>query len=1062
MIEPGYVELHAASAFSFLRGASSPETLAQTAAQLGLPALALCDRDGVYGAPRLFGSARDTGVRPIVGCELTLADGSALPVLVASAHGYQNLCQLITETKLTPRPASVSDPRARERKRPCFATDAEIAPRAGGLIALTGDADGPVLTAWRTGGPAAAAAVMQRLLALFGYDHLYVEIQRHRVRGEDRAVTFLRDLAAAHGQPLVVTGGVTQATRADRPVADVFTCLRHHTTLDAAGSLLAPNGERRLRGAATMHALFADLPDAVAESTRLAARLEFTLRDLGYCFPDFPVPAGETMASYLRAQVYQEAAQRFGGLTAQVRTQLERELALIGKLGFEGYFLIVWDICRWARERGILIQGRGSAANSAVCYALRITAVDPIKQRLLFERFLSEGRVGHDGRPSWPDIDLDLPSGELRESVLQEVYRRYAPRGAGMTANVITYRGRSTARELGKVLGLPGDVMDRFSSLFHGGDFPHTLELGQQLAQAGLPASHPRSAVMGQLYQHLRGLPRHLGQHSGGMVICGGQLDRVVPLEPASMEDRVVVQWDKDDCEDLGIVKVDLLGLGMMAVMQDSFALLRDLGQPLELHTIPTDDAKTFAMMQAADTVGVFQVESRAQMSTLRRFKPAKFYDVAMQVAIVRPGPIVGKLVHPLIRRREGLEPIVNLDPEVDELARPILERSYGVVLFQEQMLALAMKLADFSGAEAEELRRAMGFSRNSDRLARVLDKLRTAMRAHGRSESLIDKLIDSANSFALYGFPESHALSFGLLAYASTYLKAHYPAPFLAALLNNQPMGFYSAATLVQDARRHGVRVRPVCVARSDWRCTVEADGAVRLGLGYVKGLGEKPARHMLAARTERPFASLDDWLARTTFTAGERRALAALGALNVLASHRRAALWQVEAAWSADETLFQHAVRQGTLALAEDAPPLAPMSLGERLHADFDGLGLTVGNHPMATVREQLPEAWRAGDLVLAKDGDLVEIAGSVICRQRPGTAKGFVFISLEDETGVANAIVTPDRFEHYRLVINQESALRIRGRLQNQHGIIHIKAETIVPLTVSVPAGASHDFH
>ena len=566
---------------------------------------------------------------------------------------------------------------------------------------------------------------------------------------------------------------------------------------------------------------------------------------------------------------------------------------------------------------------------------------------------------------------------------------------------------------------------------------------------------------MTQLYQQLHGHPRHLGQHSGGMVICGGQLDRVVPLEPASMEDRVVVQWDKDDCEDLGIVKVDLLGLGMMAVLQDTFAMCAARGEPVELHAIPTDDAQTFNMMQEADTIGVFQVESRAQMATLRRFKPANFYDVAIQVAIVRPGPIVGGLMHPLIRRREKKEACINLDPEVDGKVRHILERTYGVVLFQEQMLALAMELADFSGAEAEELRRAMGFSRNSDRLNRVLMKLRTAMLAKGCSEALIEKLITSAESFALYGFPESHALSFGLLAYASTYLKAHYPAEFLAALLNNQPMGFYSAATLVQDSRRHGVRLRPACIVASDWLCTVETDGAVRVGLSYVKGLGAAAAQAMLTARARRAFTTLDDWLARTRFSAAERRALAATGALNALAGHRRAALWQVEAAWSADETLLQHASRQGLLAVAEAEAPLASMSLSERLTADFDGLGLTAGQHPMAMVRAQLPDVWRAADLPFGKGGERVQIAGSVICRQRPGTAKGFVFISLEDETGVANAIVTPDRFERLRLVINQESALVIRGRLQNQDGVIHIKAEEITPLTLAIPAAASHDF-
>jgi error-prone DNA polymerase len=1060
-----YIELHARSAFSFLRGASPPGELAAEAARLGLPALALCDRDGVYGAPRLFGAAREHGLRPIVGCELTLVNGTALPVLVSSQRGYQNLCQLITQTKHEPRPEQVPAELRRERKRPCFATWEEIAPFAPGLIALTGDEEGPLLTAWRTGGPAAADAVLRQLLAVFGRENVYVEVQRHRVRGEERAVGFLRDLAAAHRLPLLATGGVTHATRGRRAISDVFTCLRHHTTLDAAGRLLAPNAERHLHSGAVMATRFADLPEAIAETVRLAERLPFTLKDLGYRFPDFPVPAGETMPGYLRAQTFAGAAERFPALTPKVHAQLERELELIERLGFCGYFLIVWDICRWARERGILVQGRGSAANSAVCFALAITAVDPVNNGLLFERFLSEGRVGADGRPSWPDIDIDLPSGDLRESVLQEVYRRYEPRGAGMTANVITYRGRSAARELGKVLGLPEDVSDRFSSLFHGGDFPHTMALRDQLRQAGLPVDHPRAQTMAELYLQLHGLPRHLGQHSGGMVICGGQLDRVVPLEPASMPGRVVVQWDKDDCEDLGIVKVDLLGLGMMAVIQDSLALSHERGRPIELHTIPADDAATFAAMQQANTIGVFQIESRAQMTTLRRFKPATFYDVAMQVAIVRPGPIVGRLVHPLINRRAGREDVVCLDPELDEELRPVLGRTYGVILFQEQMLAVAMKLADFSGSQAEELRRAMGFHRDNERLERVLVKLRDAMRARGHSERIIEKVVESACSFALYGFPESHAMSFALLAYASTWLKVHRPAEFLASLLNNQPMGFYGPATLVQDARRNGLTFRPVCVLQSNWVCTVEADQVVRIGLNYVKGLSEKHARAMLEARMERPFHSLEDWLARTNFTAGERRALAAVGALNGLARHRRAALWQVEAAWSAEETLFrQQQAEFAELVVAEDPAPLAQMSVGERYQADFAGLGLTVGAHPMALVRAQLPDVWRAGDLTLTRDGDRVKVAGSVICRQRPGTAKGFVFISLEDETGVANAVVRPDLFERYRLVINQEPSLAIVGRVQHDHGVIHVKAEQITALAtcgLQVPEQASHDF-
>ena len=807
-----YVELHAASAFSFLRGASLPEQLVEEAARLGLPALAVLDRDGVYAAPRLYAAAREAGLRPLVGAEVTMEDGSVVPLLVEKREGYQNLCQLISDAKLEPRPANLHPPDqppgvdARARKRPCFATWAELARHADGLIALTGDEEGPLLRHWQRAGSAGAADALARLTAIFGPGRLFVELQRHRVRGEETTLRLLTSLAAAHGLPLLATGGALHATRAGREVADVFTCLRHHTTLEAAGRLLAPNAARHLRSGRLMRQLFADLPEAVDNTLRLGERLAFTLSNLDYQFPDFPVGPGETMPGFLRARTQEGARQRFPALTEKVTQQLERELTLIIKLGFAGYFLIVWDICAWCRERGILVQGRGSAANSAVCYALGITAVDPIKQSLLFERFLSEGRVGADGHPSWPDIDLDLPSGELRESVIQEIYTRYSRRGAAMVANVITYRGRSAAREVGKVLGLSADVLDRFSTLYASGDFPHTLDLSRQLATAGLSGSHPRLAAMGLLCQQLSSLPRHLGQHSGGMVLCPGRLDRIVPVEPATMPDRSIVQWDKDDCEDLGLVKIDFLGLGMMAVLQDCQRLCGERGRPFELHTVPQNDEPTFELMRRADTIGVFQVESRAQMATLPRLKPRTFYDVAIAVAIVRPGPITGGLTNPLIRRREGLEPTVCLHPDVHARVERILGRTYGVILFQEQMLGLAMELAGFSGAEAEELRRAMGFHRSNDRLLRVVAKLRDAMRARGHSEAVIVKVVDACASFALYGFPESHAISFALLAYASTWLKLHRPAEFYASLLNNQPMGFYSPAsgTGCQIGRAH------------------------------------------------------------------------------------------------------------------------------------------------------------------------------------------------------------------------------------------------------------------
>lgn len=1061
-----YVEFHAASAFSFLRGAALPENLAVQAAKLGLPAMALLDRDGLYGAPRFYAAANAKHIRPRVGAEITLADGSVLPLLVRNRTGYQNLSQLISQAKLTPRPpglapeglAPTEDPT--ERKRRCFATWEEVARYSEGLVALTGDEDGPLRRAWQRGGAAEVERVLVPLRGIFGPDRLHVEIQRHRVRGEETVIEMLAALAARERLPLLATGGVLHADADQRVIADVFACLRHHTTLDAAGRLLAPNENRHLHDARHMQALFRDHPEAVAQSLRLEQELEFTLHDLGYRFPDYADTDGESMDAFLEKRVRDGARFRYGELSPRVEAQIQKELNLIAKLGFSGYFLIVWDICRWARKQGTLIQGRGSAANSVVCYALEITAVDPIKHKLLFERFLSEGRVGADGHPSWPDVDLDLPSGDRREKVIQEIFRRYGERGAAMVANVITYRGRSAAREVGKVLGLGEDVLDRFSALYANGDFPHTLGLKEQLRTSGLPGDHPRLTAMLTVCHYLQknSIPRHLGQHSGGMVLCPGRLDRVVPIENATMPGRTVVQWDKDDCEDLGLVKIDFLGLGMMAVLQDCQATCRARGQPWDLYRVPIDDAPTYDMMCRADTIGVFQIESRAQMATLPKIKPREFYDIVIEVAIVRPGPIVGNVTSPLLQRRAGRQKIVCLDEEVDAELHDVLHRSYGIVLFQEQMLAIAMKLAGFSGTEAEELRRALGFRRDDGRMERVVDKLRAAMAARGHSARVIGKVIDATASFARYGFPESHAFSFGLLAYVSTWLKVHHIAAFYAALLNNQPMGFYSPATLVQDGRRHGLRVDPVDVQHSAWNCTVEDDRVMRIGLLYVQGFSEASAARLVAARDTQPFASLADFLQRVPLPAHERRTLAAVGAFAGLGPHRRAALWQVEAAWSAEESLFQSAGL-----LEESAPPLAAMTPTERVQADFTGLHLTTGAHPMRLVRDRLPDIWRAADLPLGRDGEKVVIGGSVICRQRPGTAKGVVFISLEDETGVANAIVRAALFEQHRLLINEEPNLRITGRLQHREGVIHVQAERIERLQLEeVPVQASHDFH
>jgi error-prone DNA polymerase len=1111
-----YVELHTRSAFSFLEGASLPEDLVSRARKIGLDAVALLDRDGVYGAPRFYAAAQKANIRAHVGAEITSAEGLRYALLAATRAGYQNLCRLITRMKL------------RAPKGEGAVTEEGLAAHAEGLICLTGCEGGELGVGNREPGlrvresspgtwtsenqkskienrkfeiyesrissaehraPSPESRI-RRLVDIFGRGNVYVELQRHFDRREEARNQAAVRLARELKLPLIATNGVSYATPEEREIADVFTALRHHRTLETAGRLLASNAERHLKPPAEMARLFADLPEAVANTLELSARLEFSLRDLGYEFPSYPVPEGETQISFLRRRTLEGALSRYGRGNDRAERQIERELTLIEKLRLEGYFLIVWDIVRFCREQGILVQGRGSAANSAVCYALGITAVDPVGMELLFERFLSEERG------EWPDIDLDLPSGDQRERAIQYVYARYGQRGAAMTANVITYRGRSAAREAGKALGFDVETLGRLTSLvsaweYH--DAGDTME--RHFRDAGFDLELPRIRKFLELTRAIQDLPRHLGQHSGGLVICRGQLDSVVPLEPATMPGRVVVQWDKEDCADLGIVKVDLLGLGMMAVLEDSLRLIREhYHEEVELAHLPADDSDVYAALQKADTVGLFQVESRAQMSCLPRLRPQCFYDLVVEVAIIRPGPIVGKMVHPYLNRRLGREDVVYPHPSLE----PVLRRTLGVPLFQEQLLRMAMIAAGFTGGEAEELRRAMGFKRSEKRMLEIEKKLRLGMERRGIAPAAQEEIVRSITSFALYGFPESHAASFALIAYASAYLKCHYLAAFTAALLNNQPMGFYHPSTLVKDAARHGLRVKPIDATRSDWPCTLErdesADGchahdgpppqerrghgiALRLGLGYVKGLREEAARAMVRERERAPFASVDDLVRRVPeLRKDELVTMAEVGALNFIRDsrsetpdsvrarravqhrHRRDALWQVERVARPAGPLLDHAEDR------KSDSPLAPMTPEERLVADFRSTGLTVGPHPLAYRRAELDALGikPAGALPRVPSGIRVRVAGAVIVRQRPGTAKGFVFLSLEDETGIANAILTPDVFEQYRVLAKREPFLLIEGMLQNQDGVISVKAERLLPLTVSRASLASHDFY
>jgi error-prone DNA polymerase len=1030
---PDYVELRCRSAFSFLDGCSNPEDLVARAAELGHAALALGDRHGVYAAPRFHQAARAAGLHGIVGAEVTLEEGPDLLLLVTSRTGYRNLCRLLSLGQHG-RP-----------KGECAVDWEQVEEHASDLVALVrGDA-------------ALAAPALDRTRALFP-GRAWVDVSRHPERrsawGARRGV----DLAESLGVPVVATGDVRYARPEDRRLHDAFTCLREKTILDRAGRRLPPNGERYLRTPEAMAERFADRPDWVRATREIAERCAFELSDLGYRFPDFPTPRGERQQTLLRRLTFEGARGRYGSpLPHRVRAQLEHELTVICKLELAGYFLIVHDVTLFARRERILCQGRGSAANSAVCYALGITAVDPIGMELLFERFLSEERG------EWPDIDLDLPSGHQRERVIQYVYERYGPHGAGMTATVITYRTRSAVREMGKVLDVSPDRIDRLSKLLSSRDRDEDPEpVGAFLRGEGIDPDTPRMRMLLDGVGRLRGLPRHLGQHTGGLVIAAGRLDEVVPLEPANMPDRTVVQWDKDDCADLGIIKIDLLGLGMLAALEETIPLIREHEDvEVDLAHLPPDDPVTYAMIQRADTVGVFQIESRAQMATLPRLKPKNFYDLVVEIAIIRPGPIVGQMVHPYLNRRAGREPVTYPHPDLE----PVLARTLGVPLFQEQLLRIAMIAAGFTGGEAEELRRAMGFKRSTERMARIEGRLRAGIRARGISPEGEEDIVRGIQSFALYGFPESHSASFALIAYASAYLKAHHPAAFLAGLLNAQPMGFYSSATLVKDAQRHHVEVRPVDVAHSAWRTTLEpgADSpkpAVRLGLRHVGGLCEETGSRIEAERHRAPFLDLGDFAKRAAPQRDEVDALAELGALGSVdraAKQRRTALWQVAALERDPRSLFAGAPPPKT------SSPLGEMTPFEETLADYRVAGITTGDHVMAHLRAGLRRrgVLSTREVREARNGSFVRTAGHAIVRQRPGSAKGFVFVTLEDETGTTNGVLTPDVFKRFRSPLATASILEIAGPVQNVEGVVHVRIRDLRPLSPRGDLPQSHDY-
>lgn len=1040
--ECAYAELHCLSDFSFQRGASSASELFERAKKLGYAALAITDECSLAGIVRAFNASREHDLPLIVGSELRLDDGLVLVVLVENPTGYANLCRLITQAR---RRSEKGEYRAGRR-------DVEMC--AEGLLALW------IAPKATTGHEADAQAEWMK--ATFA-QHAWLAVELHRDGTDAARLAALQALGQRHDLPLVAAGDVHMHQRRRRALQDVMTAIRLNTTVEQAGHALFPNGERHLRPLpALAHIYPAGL---LAESVAIAQRCHFRLDSLHYEYPSEVVPAGVKPIEHLRALTWAGAASRWpDGVGEKNRHQLESELALIEKLEYEHFFLTVHDIVHWARaqEPPILCQGRGSAANSAVCYCLGITSIDPVQGNLLFERFISEER----DEP--PDIDVDFEHAR-REEVIQYVFNKYGRDRAALAATVIMYRRKSAARDVGRALGLGDDQLNQLSEAYshaHG-----KVPLAQRLKECGFDPASRLMRYLVSLVEELRGSPRHLSQHVGGFVISEHPLHTLVPVENASMADRTVIQWDKDDLESLKLLKVDCLALGMLTCLRRCFDLLRaHHGKDYELATLPKEDPDTYAMIQKADTIGVFQIESRAQMSMLPRLKPANFYDLVVEIAIVRPGPIEGGMVHPYLRRRKGLEPIVypeSTRKDADEnhahknRIEAILERTCGVPIFQEQVMKLVQVVAGFTPGRADQLRRAMGSWKNDGTVEKFQKEIFDGMKEQGY-EAYAEGLFNQIKGFGSYGFPESHSASFALLAYASSYIKCHYPAVFTCALLNSLPMGFYAPAQLIQDARRHGVDVRPIDVTRSFWHCTLEGnDGALALRLGFclLKGASEALATRIADARAQQPFASVADLVQRAGLTRFDSERLAEAGALRQLAGHRHRARWYSAGAERLPPLLA--AAQTAELDVA-----LRPPTTAENVEADYATQGYSLESHPVALIRSQLRRQ-RLSDSREIRDrehGARARVAGLVTVRQRPPEAGGVTFVTLEDEYGQINLVVWERIALRYRRELLESTLLRVDGQLQLVDGVCHVVAHRLENLNKLLPrvGPASRDFH
>ena len=1028
-----YIPLWCKSNFSFLEGASHPDELVEEAHRLGLSALALTDRDGIYGVVRAHVKARELGLHLIVGSQVTVDDGSVIVLLAQDRNGYASLCRLLTAGHL------------RSPKGESAVTWDEVCQHTAGLLALWGG-DRSLLV-----GGAEPGDIAGKLRDAFG-DSLYAMVTRHRRDEEALQEARLRKRAAKYGLSLVAATEVLYHTPARRPLQDVLTAIRYGAAVSAAGRKLKPNAEHGLKSPFAFTKLFSDDPVVFARTQEVAEQCTFSLSEIRYGYPSERLPDGTSSAQWLRHLTLEGARQRYGRkVPSEVLSQIEKELAIIEALDYPGYFLTMWEIVEFCRERGILCQGRGSAANSAVCYCLGITAIDPVRMGLLFERFISKERA----EP--PDIDLDIQH-DRREEAIQHVYEKYGRDHAAMVANVIRYRSRSAVRDVGKALGLPETSLDRMAKFLSSYDAIHP----EALRQVGFDPEVPMHEHLLRLASEILDFPRHLSIHPGGFLLGHGPVHDIVPIENATMPGRTVVQWDKEDLEDLGLFKVDLLGLGGLTQLDRCFQLLKEhRGIDLSMATIPPEDPETFEMICRADTVGVFQIESRAQMAMLPRLRPQNFYDLVIEISIVRPGPITGGMVHPYLRRRSGKEPVEYPHPSLI----PVLEKTLGVPLFQEQVMRLAVVAADYTPGEADQLRRDMAAWHRTGRMERHRERLIARMQAKGITPQFSERVFQQIRGFGEYGFPESHAASFALIAYATAWLKRHYPVEFACALLNAQPMGFYTPATIVEDAKRHGVVVRPVDVQKSAWDCTLEpcpestGGFAVRMGLRYVKGLGKGDWERIEAARSSSSFTSLADFVRRSGLDEGALSTLAEAGAFDGFGLDRRRALWDVRRLIrTRDESL--------PLQVREIGPTFHLLNAFEEVTWDYRSTSHSPRRYPLEPLRAQLraqglPDARTVASL---RNGGQVRYAGIVICRQRPGTAGGVVFMTLEDETGFVNVVLWERVFEEYAVLAKTAKFLGVTGTLQVEQGVVHIVAEKlwtpeVNPKIVSAP---SRDFH